>query len=75
MIQCSNGNLCIRADEVRCGDVLLKTYGRCPVFEVYENRRGTISICAEAPWGQHEYRHRPNTTLVVYREQAHPTAG
>ena len=67
MIVRMGGNAYVEARDVRKGDVLIQTYGDCEVFSVYENRRGTVSICAVAPWGEHEYRHRPTTKLVIRR--------
>lgn len=62
--------LYIPSIEVRRGDSIVKSYGACEVFEVYETRRGTVAICAQTPWGQHEFRHRPGTKVLVDRQQA-----
>ena len=61
-------NLYIPASDVRRGDVVLKRYVEMRVFETYETRRGTVALCVQAPWGQHEYRHRPATKVLVRRE-------
>ena len=53
---------------MRRGDVVLKPYAEMRVFETYETRRGTVVLCVQAPWGQHEYRHRPATKVLVRRE-------
>jgi hypothetical protein len=65
--------LYIPASDVRRGDILRKRYADLPIFETYENRRGHVCLCVTAPWGEHEFHHRPTTKVLI--ERPTPTDG